>query len=74
MTIGESIFCIIVGTILYFMFGMFVDQAIEDNVYYENPLWKLPNILLWPFALIFLVTYSIGKWIESVIDYYKEKK
>ena len=74
MPIGVAIFFLISCIVGWFLIGLFVDMTFDCcDIYYENPLWKLPIVLLWPLALVYLVGYGIVEWIKSVIEYYKER-
>ena len=70
-----EIILITIGLIaVYFVFGLFTDMIINLYFNYENPLWKIVTVILWPIAKIYLLGYLIAKWVISVIEYYKETK
>lgn len=68
------IFFVIVIGAGYLLCGKLVDMIMVDQFHYENPLWKLPIITLWPFALTYLLGTFVAAWVISVIDYYKSKE
>lgn len=47
---------------------------LDDLPCIENPLWKPFLIFFWPIAIVLLGVFSFKKYIEEIIEYYKEKK
>lgn len=58
-----------------YFFVLFRDMSeLDDLPYIENPLWKPFLIFFWPIAIVLLGVFSLKKYIEEIIEYYKEKK
>ena len=58
-----------------YFFVLFRDMSeLDDLPSIENPLWKPFLIFFWPIAIVLLGVFSFKKYIEEIIEYYKEKK
>lgn len=58
-----------------YFFVLFRDMSeLDDLPCIENSLWKPFLIFFWPIAIVLLGVFSFKKYIEEIIEYYKEKK
>ena len=58
---------------VYILLGLFALVIASDCYSWDNPLWEIAIILLWPLAFLIMIVSTIEDYIDRVKKYYKKK-
>ena len=58
---------------MYVLIGLVTLVVAKDAYVWENPLWEIAIVLLWPLAFVVMILSAMIDYVNRVIKYYKKK-